>query len=167
MSWIHAENTGLTASMMNRNISYETRKWEAKSRASRQACVIKPIIGSTQILQLQQPLSPGRCHVFWAGVSTPWQLWFLLLHLATKIPFRLMTNQNQTSPDPHPQNQPPDSGSVHEPQRQQLRLSLHRSHSLEILPREHISGHLKILGRFCTRFCSIKSKTKSCWENLG
>ena len=41
---------------MNRNISYETRKWEAKSRASRQACVIKPIIGSTQILQLQQPL---------------------------------------------------------------------------------------------------------------
>ena len=47
---------------------------------------------------------------------------------ATKSPFLLMTNQNTTSPVPHHQNQPPDSGSVHESQQQQLRLSLHRSH---------------------------------------
>ena len=40
----------------------------------------------------------------------------------------LMTNQNTTSPALHRQNQPPDSGSVHESQRRQLRLSLHRSH---------------------------------------
>ena len=39
----------------------------------------------------------------------------------TKSPFILMTNQN-TSPALHRQNQPPDSGSVHESQRQQLRL---------------------------------------------
>ena len=47
---------------------------------------------------------------------------------ATKSPFLLMTNQNITSPAPHHQNQPPDFGSVHESQQQQLRLSLHRSH---------------------------------------
>ena len=48
---------------------------------------------------------------------------------ATKSPFLLMmTNQNTTSPAPHHQNQPPDFGSVHESQQQQLRLSLHRSH---------------------------------------
>ena len=40
----------------------------------------------------------------------------------------LMINQNTTSPALHRQNQPPDSGSVHESQRRQLRLSLHRSH---------------------------------------
>ena len=95
----------------------------------------------------------------------------------------LMTNHNQTHPAPHPQNQPPDSSSVDGPQRQQLWLSLHRSHRVrfcvssifclspkersgvidlprrikifvtaailkswaKILPREHISGHLKIL----------------------
>ena len=39
-----------------------------------------------------------------------------------------MTNQNTTSPAFHHQNQPPGSGSVHESQRRQLRLSLHRSH---------------------------------------
>ena len=39
-----------------------------------------------------------------------------------------MINQNTTSPALHHQNQPPDSGSVHESQRRQLRLSLHRSH---------------------------------------
>ena len=39
-----------------------------------------------------------------------------------------MTNQNTTSPALHHQNQPPDSGLVHESQRRQLRLSLHRSH---------------------------------------
>ena len=39
-----------------------------------------------------------------------------------------MTNQNITSPSLHHQNQPPDSGSEHESQRRQLRLSLHRSH---------------------------------------
>ena len=39
-----------------------------------------------------------------------------------------MTNQNTTSPALHHQNQPPDSGSVHESQRRQLWLSLHRSH---------------------------------------
>ena len=38
-----------------------------------------------------------------------------------------MTNQNTTSPALHHQNQPPDSGSVHESQRRQLWLSLHRS----------------------------------------
>ena len=47
---------------------------------------------------------------------------------ATKSPFLLMTNQNTTSPAPHHQNQPPDFGSGHESQQQQLRLSLHRSH---------------------------------------
>ena len=47
---------------------------------------------------------------------------------ATKSPFLLMTNQNITSPAPHHQNQPPDFGSVHESQQQQLRLSLHRSY---------------------------------------
>ena len=46
---------------------------------------------------------------------------------ATKSPFLLMTNRN-TSPAPHRQNQPPDFGSGHESQQQQLRLSLHRSH---------------------------------------
>ena len=47
---------------------------------------------------------------------------------ATKSPFLLMTNQNKKSPAPQHQNQPPDFGSVHESQQQQLRLSLHRSH---------------------------------------
>ena len=47
---------------------------------------------------------------------------------ATKSQFVLMTNQNTTNPALHPQNQPPDFGSVHESQRQQLWLSLHRSH---------------------------------------
>ena len=47
---------------------------------------------------------------------------------ATKSPFLLMTNQNTTSPAPQHQNQPPDFGSGHESQQQQLRLSLHRSH---------------------------------------
>ena len=44
---------------------------------------------------------------------------------ATKSPFLLMTNQNITSPAHYHQNQPPDSGSVHESQQQQLWLSLH------------------------------------------
>ena len=39
-----------------------------------------------------------------------------------------MTNQNATSPALHHQNHLPDSGSVHESQRRQLWLSLHRSH---------------------------------------
>ena len=39
-----------------------------------------------------------------------------------------MTNQNITSPALYHQNQPPDSGSVHESQRQKLWLSRHRSH---------------------------------------
>ena len=47
---------------------------------------------------------------------------------ATKSPFLLMTNQNTASPALHCHNQPPDSGSVHELQWQQLWLSLHRSH---------------------------------------
>ena len=48
---------------------------------------------------------------------------------ATKSPFLLMTNQNQISPALHLQNQPFDSGSIHETQRQELFwLSLHRSH---------------------------------------
>ena len=47
---------------------------------------------------------------------------------ATKSPFLLKTNQNTTSPAAHHQNQPPDFGSVHESQQQQLRLSLHCSH---------------------------------------
>ena len=38
----------------------------------------------------------------------------------TKSPFLLTTNQNTTSPALHHQNQPPDSGSVHESQRRQL-----------------------------------------------
>ena len=52
---------------------------------------------------------------------------------ATKSPFLLMTNKNQTSPAPHPQNQPPDSGSVRGSQRQQLWLSLHRSHRVRFV----------------------------------
>ena len=47
---------------------------------------------------------------------------------ATKSPILLMTNQNTTRPALHHQNQPPDSGSVHESQRRKLRLSMHRSH---------------------------------------
>ena len=47
---------------------------------------------------------------------------------ANKSPFLLMTNQNTTSQALYRQNQPPDSVSVHESQRRQLRLSLHRSH---------------------------------------
>ena len=47
---------------------------------------------------------------------------------ATKSPFLLMTNQNITSPALYHQNQPPDSGSVHESQQQQLWLSLHCIH---------------------------------------
>ena len=39
-----------------------------------------------------------------------------------------MTNQNTTSPALHHQNQPPDSGSVQESQRRELRLSLNCSH---------------------------------------
>ena len=39
-----------------------------------------------------------------------------------------MTNKNTISPAFHHQNQPPDSGSVHESQRRHLWLSLHRSH---------------------------------------
>ncbi|CAN0464520.1 unnamed protein product [Ascophyllum nodosum] len=39
-----------------------------------------------------------------------------------------MTNQNITSPAHYHQNQPPDSGSVHESQQQQLWLSLHGIH---------------------------------------
>ena len=42
--------------------------------------------------------------------------------------FLLMTIQNITSPALYHQNQPPDSGSVHESQQQQLWLSLHRIH---------------------------------------
>ena len=41
---------------------------------------------------------------------------------ATKSPFLLITNQNTTSPDLYRPNQPPDSGSVYESQRQQLCL---------------------------------------------
>ena len=39
---------------------------------------------------------------------------------ATKSPFLLMTNQNITSPALYDHNLPPDSGSVHESQQQQL-----------------------------------------------
>ena len=39
-----------------------------------------------------------------------------------------MTNQNTTSPALHHQNQPPDSGSIHESQRRKLWLSRHRNH---------------------------------------
>ena len=66
-------------------------------------------------------MSPGRRHVL-VSIPPPPPL------SAIKSLFLLMTNQNQTSPAPHPQNQPPDAGSVHGPQRQQLWLSLHRSH---------------------------------------
>ena len=45
-----------------------------------------------------------------------------------QTPFLLMTNQNTTSTALHHQNQPPDSGSVRESKRQQVWLSLHRSH---------------------------------------
>ena len=55
---------------------------------------------------------------------------------AAKSPFLLMTNQNQTSSAPPPQSQTLDSGAVHESQRQQLWLSLNRSHR-----------------RTCVRFC--------------
>ena len=47
---------------------------------------------------------------------------------ATKSPFLLMSNQNITNPALYHQNQPSDSGSVHESQRRNLWLSLHRSH---------------------------------------
>ena len=60
---------------------------------------------------------------------------------ATKSPFLLMTNQNISSPALYHQSQPPDSGSVHESQQQQLRLSLHRIH-------RHT---------YCVRFCYTSS----------
>ena len=52
----------------------------------------------------------------------------LLVLQPPKVRFFWWQNQNITSPAPHHQNQPPDFGSVHESQQQQLRLSLHRSH---------------------------------------
>ena len=55
-----------------------------------------------------------------------------------------MTNQNQTSPAPHPQSQTLDSGSVHVSQRQQLWLSLHRSHRRTASRVLCISGFLGI-----------------------
>ena len=88
------------------------------------ASMIKLIGSSIQILQLLLKPCPQ--------VDAMYRFRFLLLcsfpSPATKSPFLLMTNENQTSPAPHPQNQPPDSGSVHGSQRQQLWLSLHRSH---------------------------------------
>ena len=59
-----------------------------------------------------------------------------------------MTNQNTTSPALHHQTQPPDSGSVHESQRRQLRLSLHRSH------------HITCCVCFCFRVFSISEERR-------
>ena len=90
------------------------------------ASMIKLIWSSTQILFRMKPcLRSIPCIGFDSSCSAPLP--------ATKSPFLLMTNQNQTSPAPHPQNQPPDSGSVHGSQRQQLWLSLHRSHRVRFL----------------------------------
>ena len=104
---------------------------------------------------------------------------------ATKSPFLLLTNQNTTSPVLHRQNQPPHSGSVHESQRQQLWLSLHRSHRLTYplcailrvfynfpwersgttdLSRRHFheSCHLKIMGQDFAKRAHFRPS-----ENLG
>ena len=65
-SWVHhTENTGLAASIMDRNMSYETRKWEAKSRASRQARSSSSIWRSTQILQLLLKSCPQVDAMYW------------------------------------------------------------------------------------------------------
>ena len=66
---------------------------------------------------------------------------------ATKSPFLLMTNQNITSPTHFYQNHPPDSGSVHESQQQQVWLSLHGIHS----------------HTYCVRFCH----TSSTWREAA
>ena len=66
---------------------------------------------------------------------------------ATRSPFLLMTNQNITSPTHYHQNQPPDSGSVHESQQQQVWLSLHGIHS----------------HTYCVRFCH----TSSTWRKAA
>ena len=78
------------------------------------ACMIKLIWNSTQIVQLLQSLLfPCRYHVLiFPRPIAPLP--------ATKSLFLLMTNQNQTSPVPLPQNQLPDSRSVQESQQQQL-----------------------------------------------
>ena len=60
---------------------------------------------------------------------------------ATKSPFLLITNQNITSPALYHQNQPPDSGSIHKSQQQQLWLSLHSIHR----------------NTYCVRFCYTSS----------
>ena len=87
------------------------------------ASMIKLIWSSTQILQLLLKPVPRSMPCIGFDSSSSAAL------PATKSPFLLMTNQNQTSLAPHPQNQPPDSGSVHGSQRQQLWLSsLDRSH---------------------------------------
>ena len=167
------------------------KKWEAKFRAFRQAWSSSSgaALKSSSFFWNHVPRSMPYIG-FDSSSSAPLP--------ATKSPFLPMTNQNQTSPAPHPQNQPPDSGSVHRSQRQHLWLSLHRSHRVrfcissvfslspkersgaidlsrrikifviaaiwkswaKILPREHISSHLKILGKFCTRFCSHKEWNK-------
>ena len=127
------------------------------------ASMIKLIWSSTQFLQLLLKPCPQVDAMYWFR--------FLILLLSPshqRSPFLLMINQNQTSPAPRPQNQPPDLGPVHGSQRKQLCLSLHRSHRVRfcvssvfcLSPKERSgaiglsrrimifrdSRHLKILG---------------------
>ena len=90
----------------------------------------------------------------------------------TKSPFLLlMTNRDTRSSALHPQNQLPDSGSVHESQRQQLWLSsLHRSprrtccvrsclecftNSVELSGTIHLSRRPKIFMRAAIKYFKI------------
>ena len=121
-SWVHAEYTEFTASAMNIKMLHEKRKWEAKSRASRQhnqAYLEQHTLRSSSF----SSHCPQADAMYWFSL-----LLLLLAPPVTKRPFLLMTNKKQISPAPHPQNQPIDSGSVHESQWQQLWLPLHRSH---------------------------------------
>ena len=113
------------------------------------ANMIKLIWSSTQILQFLLKPCP-QVDAIYVLVSIPPSAPLS----ATNSPFLLMTNQNQTNPAPHPQNQPPDSGSVYGSQRQQLWLSLHRSHrvrfcvsSVFCLPSKERSGSIDLSRR--------------------
>ena len=109
--WVHAEKTGWTASTMN--IGYHTKhENERRSLA---------LLGKHDQAHLEQHSDPPA-----SAATVPRSMpciGFPSSYCASssqQSPFLLMTNQNQTSPAPHPQNQPPDSGSVLKSQRQQL-----------------------------------------------
>ena len=117
-SWVHAENTGLTASTINMRCH---TKHENGKRSLALLC-------KHDQAHLEQHSHPPAF-----AATAPRSMIYIpppppiARPPATKCPFLvMMTNQNQISPASHSQNQPPDSGFVHEFQPQQLWLSLHR-----------------------------------------